>query len=80
MVKMDEYSWVAAPINPLYVYFNLTQIIFLQIMLLFRHQLVVIGVCLMYVNALSRLPFFKRASSVVYQQTDIHLHTSTFIQ
>ena len=48
MGKVGETPGVAAPINPKYMYFNVTQITFSQITAFFRHELIVIGVSLLY--------------------------------
>ena len=47
MGKVGETPGVAAPINSKYMYFNVTQITFSQIMVFFRHQLIVIVVSLL---------------------------------
>ena len=47
MGKMNESPGVAAPINPVYMYFNVTQIMFSQVTVFSRHQLGIIGVSLL---------------------------------
>ena len=50
MGKLVENPELAAPINPLYMYSNITNLTFSNITSFFRHQLVVICEILLYVT------------------------------